>query len=189
MKQLNQLDTDLFLTLNRQHAGWLDPVMYWVSDREFWFPFYALFLVWLGWKYRRQAFWMALTVGVAVALADQVTSSVFKPVFHRLRPCHEPAIDQWVRVVWECGGTYGFASSHAANGFAFATVMTLLIGQNFPAVRWLFAWAALVAYSRVYVGAHYPLDILAGAGLGTMTALFSVWGYRLIFQNQPLKSS
>lgn len=180
MKQLNQLDTDLFLALNRQHAGWLDPVMYWVSDREFWFPFYALLLIWLGVRYRWRGFWIALTIGVAVAGADQVTSSVFKPFFQRLRPCHEPAIDQWVRVVWECGGTYGFASSHAANAFAFATVLTVLISKQYPFLRYLFIWAILVSYSRIYVGAHYPLDVLAGAGLGTLTALLSVWAYRVL---------
>jgi undecaprenyl-diphosphatase len=183
MENLNQLDTDLFLTLNRQHAGWLDPVMYYLSDREFWFPAYALLLGWLFWRFGgRRALGIALTIGVSVALADQVTSSLLKPVFQRLRPCHEPAIDQWVRVVWECGGTYGFASSHAANAFAFATVLTVLVGTPRPLMILLYVWAALVSYSRVYVGAHYPLDILAGAGLGTLAALLSAWGYRQIYR-------
>lgn len=185
METLNQLDTDLFLALNRQHTGWLDGVMYWLSDREFWYPAYALLLGWLFWRLGwRRALGTALTIGVAVALADQVTSSVLKPVFRRLRPCHEPAIEPWVREVWECGGTYGFASSHASNAFAFATVLTVLIGQRYPAVRYLYGWAVLVSYSRIYVGAHYPLDVLAGAGLGTLAALLSVWAYRALIR-QP----
>ncbi|MCY7349703.1 MAG: phosphatase PAP2 family protein [Cytophagaceae bacterium] len=180
---LNRLDTEAFLWLNAQNNAWLDPVMYWVSDREIWFPFYAVILFWLGWTYRLRALAIALTIGVSVAIGDQVTSSFFKPTFMRLRPCHEPAIDQWVHLVWECGGQYGFASSHAANSFGFATVLTLLLGQSQPWVRLLYVWAIVISYSRIYVGAHYPLDVLAGAGIGVLGASLSVSGYRF-FENQ-----
>jgi undecaprenyl-diphosphatase len=180
METLNRLDTDAFLWLNGRHLNWLDWVMYWISNREFWFPAYAALLVWLGWKFRRNAFGMAVTLGAAVALSDQLTSSVLKPFFHRLRPCHEPTIERLVYVVWECGGQFGFASSHAANAFSFATVLYLLLPQYSRYTRWLFAWAALISYSRIYVGAHYPLDLLAGAGVGTAAGVLCAIVYRFI---------
>lgn len=178
METLNRLDTGAFLTLNGWHADWLDVAMYWISDREFWFPAYALLLIWLGWKFRWAALGVVLALALTVALSDQVTSSVMKPLFLRLRPCHEPAIDQWVHVVWECGGTYGFASSHAANSFGFAALLYLLLPRHRAFARFLFVWAALVSYSRIYVGAHYPLDVLAGAGVGTLMALICAGLYR-----------
>jgi undecaprenyl-diphosphatase len=75
--------------------------------------------------------------------------------------------------VLPCGGQYGFASSHAANAFALATGLWLLLGQQYRWLGWLFLWAIAVAYSRIYVGAHYPLDVLAGAGIGVLMAWLS----------------
>jgi len=178
METLNRLDTNAFLTLNGWHTAWLDGVMYWVSDREFWFPAYALLLIWLGWKFQWRALGVVLALALTIALSDQVTSSVMKPLFLRLRPCHEPAIDQWVHVVWECGGSYGFASSHAANSFSFAVLLYLLLHRHRTFTRFLFVWAALVSYSRIYVGAHYPLDVLAGAAVGTAMAILCAGLYR-----------
>lgn len=188
LETLNQWDTAAFLGLNRQHTSWLDPVMYWISDREFWFPFYTVILLWLGWKYHLRAIAIALTIGISVAFSDQVTSGILKPAFQRLRPCHDPTIDQWVHLVWECGGPYGFASSHAANSFGFATVLTLLLSRRQPWVRFLYAWAILISYSRIYVGAHYPLDVLAGAGIGILGAVLSVVGYRFFERQYHFKS-
>lgn len=188
METLNRFDTDAFLALNGWHVGWLDGVMYWVSDREFWFPFYALFLIWLGWKFRWRAIGIVLALALTVALSDQVTSAVMKPAFLRLRPCHEPAIDQWVHVVWECGGSYGFASSHAANSFGFATLLYLLLPDHRNVARFLFLWATIVSYSRIYVGAHYPLDVLAGAAVGTLTAILCANLYRFSVKKINLHS-
>ncbi len=183
MEILNRLDTETFLWLNGQHAAWLDWVMYWISDREVWFPAYAALLVWLGWKFRRKAFGLAITLGATVALSDQVTSSIMKPSFLRLRPCHQPSIERLVHVVWECGGQYGFASSHSANAFGFATILYLLLPSYHRLTRFLFVWAFLISYSRIYVGAHYPLDILAGAGVGTLAAVICATAYRFILNH------
>ncbi|GAB3509767.1 phosphatase PAP2 family protein [Spirosoma knui] len=182
---LNRLDTDLFLWLNGLYAAWLDPIMVFATERNTWFPFYALLIGWLIYQYKKQALWMVLTLAAAVAISDQTASALLKPLTLRLRPCHEPALQRLIHPVLECGGQYGFASSHAANTFALATGLWLLIGKQHPWVKWVYLWAVLVAYSRIYVGAHYPLDILAGAGIGTLAALLCVW----IFQRLQTRSS
>ncbi len=94
-----------------------------------------------------------------------------KPAFERLRPCHNPRLTDWIHVLGGCGGKYGFASSHASNTFALATGLALV----FRKVRWagtgIFVWAIIVSYSRIYVGAHYPGDLLAGAFVGIFISL------------------
>lgn len=146
--------------------------MAWISARESWYPFYALFIIWLLKTYKMPSLGMLLCVVVAVAIGDQVTSSILKPLIARPRPCHEAGL--MVYLVGNCGGAYGFASSHAANGFAFATSVYLLVSKQFRWVAMLFVWATLLAYSRIYVGVHYPLDVLAGAGVGVLGGFLSV---------------
>ena len=168
---LIDLDTRLFLALNHLHAPWLDPVMVFFTERNSWIPFYVVLIGWLLYRFGWQRGGiMVLAVAVAVALSDQTASALLKPLTHRLRPCHEPTLQALIHPVLPCGGQFGFASSHAANVFALATGLWLLVGKQYRWVGWLFLWAALVAYSRIYVGAHYPLDVLAGAGIGVFWA-------------------
>jgi undecaprenyl-diphosphatase len=90
----------------------------------------------------------------------------------RLRPCHESAIQQLVHVVGDCGGQFGFCSSHAANSFTLATSLFLLFGKQIPSLKYFYLWAIIVSYSRIYVGVHYPLDVVTGAGIGVLAAIF-----------------
>ncbi|GAB3968855.1 phosphatase PAP2 family protein [Spirosoma terrae] len=178
LDEINQLDTNLFLRLNRLYASWLDPIMILATERNTWIPFYALLIGWLAYRYRKQAIWMVLTLIVAVAISDQTASALLKPITHRLRPCHVPALQKLIHPVMECGGLYGFASSHAANTFALATGVWLLIGKQYAWAKWIFVWAAFVSYSRIYVAAHYPLDVLTGAGIGVLAAMLCVTIFR-----------
>ena len=174
IETLDRLDKALFLWLNGKYTPWLDPIMVWVTERNSWIPFYALLIGWLVYVYRRRAIALLLTLVAAVALADQVASSVLKPMFLRLRPCHEVTLTKLIHPVLECGGRYGFVSSHAATTFALATSLWLLVGRRYPWVGVWFGWAAVVSYSRIYVGAHYPLDVLAGSGVGVLAASLCV---------------
>lgn len=180
LQRLHNLDTDLFIWLNARNTPWLDPVMVWVTTRTSWFLFYALLVGWLIYRYRKQAIGLLLTIIAAVALGDQLSSSVLKPLTLRPRPCHVPALQNLIHPIVDCGGQYGFVSSHAATTFALATSLWLLLGRRHPWVRWTFGWAALVSYSRIYVGVHYPLDVLAGTGVGVTSAAVCVAAYRMI---------
>ncbi|GAB2575525.1 phosphatase PAP2 family protein [Spirosoma areae] len=178
LQTLNQLDTDLFLWLNGRYTPWLDPIMIWITERNSWLPLYALLIGWLIYRYRKQAVGFLLTIVAAVALGDQTTSSILKPLTHRLRPCHEFALQTFIHPVMECGGQYSFASSHAATTFALAASLWFLLGKQHRWLRWSFLWAAVVSYSRIYVAAHYPLDVLTGAGIGILAARLCVFIFR-----------
>ena len=154
--------------------------MIWITERNSWIPMYALLVGWLIYRYRSRAIFLLIIIVAAVAVADQVASSVFKPLTHRLRPCHELSLQKLIHPVMECGGQYGFVSSHASTTFALATTLWLLLGKQHPWLRWGFLWAAVVSYSRIYVAAHYPLDVLAGTGVGVLAATLCV----LPFQNK-----
>ena len=181
---LQQIDQELFLRLNGLHADWLDAPMAYITGRGLWIPFYLMLGGWLVYKQKVDSLWSMAYIVVSVALADQFTSSFMKPFFERLRPCHDPAISDLVYTVVGCGGKYGFASSHASTTFALACSVTLLQKNRLWLSILVFCWAAVVSYSRVYVGVHYPGDIVAGAMVGI---LISVLLYAILEKTGRLK--
>ena len=169
MNAINNLDHELFLFLNGLHVGWLDPLMTFISSEMGWIPFYAILLYLVfrksGW---RGLFFIVIGVVILITCSDQLSSHVFKPVFQRLRPCHDPLIQDLVHLPnGHCGGQYGFISSHACNTFALASFITLIMKKFYKKIGLLmFIWAALVSYSRIYMGVHFPGDVLCGAAVG-----------------------
>ena len=164
---LEQLDQQLFLFLNSANSPFWDKVMFFLSMKVVWAPLYLVILIYLGKKYKRKFRIIILFVILAVALTDQ-TALIIKYSFDRLRPCHEPSLQGLVHMVkGECGGKFGFVSSHAANSFNVALLSLMFIKKRWYSVSIIF-WAAIVSYSRIYLGVHYPGDVLSGAILGAL---------------------
>lgn len=178
LEALTEFDRQLMLELNSHHNSFFDELMFWVSHKLFWIPFYAV-LVWMiarkqGWN----TVYTLVAIALVITLADRFTSGFMKPFFERPRPCHDPEIGHLVHTFNRCGGRYGFASSHAANVFGLATFLWLLLRQWYRWIGLLFAWAVLVSYSRVYLGAHYPGDITVGALVGIFFGWLTFWLYQ-----------
>jgi len=175
---LEKLDQQLFLFLNSLHSPGWDKVMVLISAKLTWVPLYLFILVLLAIKYKKSLLLIIPIIILTITAADQLSVHAFKEVFMRLRPCHEPSLEGLVHTVNDkCGGMYGFVSSHAANSFAAAVLSIGLLRKKWFTVL-MITWAVLVSYSRVYLGVHYPGDIIAGAALG---ALLGYVFYKLYF--------
>ena len=176
MSALSNLDSTLFLFLNGLHVDWMDRFMVLITDMWVWLPLYLLLICWTVKQYGKRCWWIFLAVGLVVLCSDQLASHVCKPVFQRLRPCYNVDFQDLIYLPKGlAGGKYGFVSSHAANTFAIAAFLTPAL-RNFrpwPAIV-LYLWAFLSSYSRIYIGYHYPGDIIAGAVLGLLVGLV-IW--------------
>jgi undecaprenyl-diphosphatase len=168
---LKAIDTQLFLFLNGINSPFGDFVMYWLSHRFIWIPLYSFLLFLLFRHYGIKALILFVLVVLLITISDQASVHLFKNVFQRLRPCHEPALEGMVYTLGRCGGRFGFISSHASNSFALATFMALVLWNKVRIMTIIMlVWAAMVSYSRVYLGVHYPGDILVGAMVGAIEA-------------------
>lgn len=178
---LIELDRQLLLTLNSLHCGTLDVIMWYATKTLVWIPF-EIWLLWQLWKTtadRRMFILSIIAVATVVLCADQFASGLCKDWFCRLRPTHDPVIGSLVHTVNDYrGGPYGFISSHAANTFGMAVFLSLVIRKRAVTLS-LSAWALLCSYSRIYLGVHYPGDILCGALAGSMIAytIYKIYKY------------
>ena len=162
------LDEQLTLAINSLNSPFFDVLMFNISKTFIWIPFYALLIYFLFRQYGKQTWFKLLFIVILVFLSDKSSVYLFKNVFERLRPCHNPEIAHLMHLVnGRCGGQFGFVSSHATNVFALATFLFFEMRQKYAWIAWLFLWAALVSYSRVYLGVHYLGDIICGALWGS----------------------
>lgn len=187
---IKELDTAIFLFCNEKHNAFFDVVMKWASYKYTWIPLYAFF-VYLVFKYTGKHIWLVLIFAILLIVAsDQISVHAFKNVFLRYRPCHNLQIQHLVHVNGNCGGTYGFISSHAANTFALAMFLTCFFKNrmNYFAPL-IFLWAVFVSYSRVYNGVHYPADVAVGGIVGMVIGwgifkLYRIWNHKLQNRNE-----
>lgn len=175
-------DTNLFLFLNSFHNSFFDSFMSVFSEKLTWVPFYIAVLYASIRRWKKESIWIILALVLCIVLADQTASGLLKDWVQRPRPSREPVLDGLVHLVnGRKAGLYGFASSHAANSFAFALLSTLIFRHRFYGYT-VFAWAILNSYSRIYLGVHYPGDILAGIIIGLISALIM---YFILTRTRP----
>ena len=177
------VDFDIVLWINGHYSAWADEIMWLISQARTWIPLYVLIVVFLAYKYRnwKAVLLILLGFGIAVGLSDFTCSGILKPLVCRLRPTHEPGIDPLHLVHGYIGGRFGFCSSHAANTMAVMVLFGLLYKRVY-ATSFLAVWVALNCYSRMYLGAHYPSDIIVGLLVGCLWALLVYWVLKLVLR-------
>lgn len=170
---LNTIDSNILLFFNSLHCEFMDKFMFLATGKYIWLPFYiaVVILILRNQGLKRGIIWI-LAVSLAVAVADQICASLIRPLVGRLRPSNEMnPISQFVHIVEGYrGGPYGFPSCHGSNSFALATVVCMLI-KRFSVRAFISGWALLNVYSRIYLGVHYPGDIICGAIIGILMGM------------------
>ena len=175
---LENIDQQLFLFLNSINSPLWDKIMYAISGKIIWAPVYLAILIYLGIKYKKKFLVIIPFIIIAVTLADQLSVQLFKNVFHRLRPCHEPSLTGMIHLVnGQCGGLYGFVSSHASNSFNVALLSLMFIKRRWFTIS-IIIWASVIGYSRIYLGVHYPGDVICGAIVGSLIG----WGIYKLYE-------
>lgn len=162
---LERLDQQIFLFLNSLNSPFWDQVMHAITGKIIWAPLYLAILIYLGVKYKRKFLIIILFIILAATMADQI-SVLIKNLVERPRPCHEPLLEGLVHIYKdECGGLYSFVSSHATNSFNVALISLLFIRKRWYTIS-IIIWAIVVGYSRIYLGVHYPGDVICGSVMG-----------------------
>lgn len=196
LEQLLHIDTEILLAINGWHAPWADTLMWIISSKAPWIPLYLLLIGLLVWRYHKPAMtsvkWlqkvpacvvMIAMIGLAVGAADFIASGILKELVARPRPTRVPELEGVLHLVnGYRSGRYGFVSSHAANTMVCALLFSM-IWRNKIATVGLMLWVAANCYSRMYLGVHYPLDILGGLMVGclvAMTAYVLLWKWGMI---------
>jgi len=190
---LNEWDQYIFQLINSKGSNsFFDSLMPFLRNPPVWAPLYLFLFVFALSNFRIKGLWWIIFFLSTVALTDMTGNYVFKQNFERLRPCSDPDFYLHVRLmVPHCSGGYSFISNHAANHFGMAVFFFLTLKKIIGNWVWIgIAWAASIAYAQVYVGVHYPLDVLAGSlvglSIGSLTAaLFNKRFRFVIFDNQP----
>jgi undecaprenyl-diphosphatase len=191
LERLIHIDTEILLAINGWHSPWADTLMWIISAKTTWIPLYLLLIGLLVWRYRKPAMtsvkWlqrvpvcvvMIVVIGLAVGAADFIASGILKDLVARPRPTRVPELEGVLHLVnGYRSGRYGFVSSHAANTMACALLFSLIWRKKITTVG-LMLWVAANCYSRMYLGVHYPTDILGGLIVGSLVAVVAFWGLR-----------
>ena len=176
MEQLLAYDKHLFKLVNYDwHNGFFDWLMPWMRNAEMWYPLYLFLLLFVTINHKKNGWWWVLFFAITIIAANFVSSTIIKENIMRLRPCNDPSIAAWVRVlVGYRPQSSSFTSSHATNHFAMAMFLYISLKNLYG--KWtslFFLWAFLISFAQVYVGVHYPLDITCGALIGILIGYLS----------------
>lgn len=181
---LSDIDARLLLIVNGAHSPFFDSVMWCISGRWIWVPFYAVlaYLLFRRMSWKRASICL-VTIGLIILAADQTCATLIRPEVGRLRPANlNNPLSSFVHVVnGYRGGRYGFPSCHAANTFALAVFMSLVIRHKWFTVM-MFSWAFVVSYSRMYLGVHYFGDLFCGATIGSLFAVLFYYLQNYLFK-------
>lgn len=176
LEAIIDFDKKLLLFLNGLHTPWNDGIMMALTEGIYWLPLFLLVIGAIIYRYKLDALVVISYIIIVIILTDQVSSSILKPWIGRLRPSHDPELKDIVHIVnGYRGGLYSFVSSHAANSFGVATLLFLAVKNRISWIWVMFIWASIFAYTRIYLGVHYPLDIICGALLGALIAYLLIW--------------
>jgi len=167
---LLQLDHKLFYFFNHTLTNrFFDWIMPYLRYPQFWIPVYAFILIFCLARYKKQGVIIILLLVATFAVSDFGSAHIAKPLVKRLRPCNDPAMAQTITRRVDCGTGYSFPSSHSSNHFAMAVFLIAVFHKRWKGIWfWCLLWAILVSVAQLYVGVHYPIDILAGAIYGTI---------------------
>ena len=181
IESIINIDKKIFLALNGLHSPFFDNIMWLISHKYTWIPLYIILLFILWRKFKNHTLIILFFVGLLVALTDLVSVHAFKNVFMRFRPTHDSSIQDLVHTVNNYfGGKYGFVSSHAANSFGLAMFLTYFFKNTQKKLVWiLWFWSIIVSYSRIYLGVHFPGDVICGGLLGITLAIIVFLLYKL----------
>ena len=187
MEEIILEDKKVFLYLNNLGNSSFDQFWMMISATWIWVPLYIIFCYFLYKNFKlKSLLYILLFIAIGVTVSDQL-AGIFKYGVGRLRPCHDPSVRHYMRIV-KCGGRFGFYSAHASNTFFLATFLSILLKSKlnwFPYA--IFVWAATVAYSRVYLGVHFPIDILVGAFVGVLLGVIFVMLTKKVINKQTIK--
>jgi membrane-associated phospholipid phosphatase len=185
MNEIIAWDQALFRSINTGLANpFFDAFLPYLRFSYNWIPVYVFFAVFLIYNFRRQGMYIVLAGALAAAVSDQLSSHLLKNLVHRIRPCSEFNLIGHVRLLVDsCGaGTFSFPSSHAVNHFTFAVFIISVFPKKAMWVKpVLLIWASLIAFSQVYVGLHYPIDIILGALIGSLIGYVFAAGCKTAF--------